>query len=244
MKNIIAIVNPEHIVKFGSGFGIPTDFWVANKKAFPAGTPPTLLYEDKAQLREITISDKPQLRVDAEYYQSTMLFKLVRRTVLRLKDELLSIWEGADPEKLLYNSGKFPHCWEMTNEQRQILNLLNTRLFEVEKSIHNRLEKLHKDYPGRCLSCKIHFILNEKDKEWTDEDDNILASLNHHHWEKYDPSVNWNDCQHLIKDENDEPAHLCWLYHELYDHTGLAWEDLLRVGQIRVTIKVNFDYNF
>lgn len=44
--------------------------------------------------------------------------------------------------------------------------------------------------------------------------------------------------------EGTEPEHLCWLYHELYDHTGLTWEDLLRVGKIWVTIKVNFDYNF
>ena len=244
MKNIISIVNPAHIIKFGAGFGIPTDFWLANKKAFPAGTQPTLLYQDGKQLREITISDNPQLRADAQYHQSTMLFKLVSRSVLRLKDELLKIWEGAVPEKVLLGNDKFPHCWEMTSEQREILNLLNSRLLKVEKSTHKRFAKFCNEYPGHCLSCKIYLILNENDQEWTGADDNIMAVLNHHNHEEYDPSANWNDCTHLIKDEKGKPEHHCWLYHELYDHTGLTWEDLLRVGKIRVSIKVNFDYNF
>ena len=244
MKSIIAIVNPKLLFNCGPGFGIPTDFWIANKGAFPERTPPTLLYQDENELREITISDHPRLREGSEYYETSMLFKLVRRTVLRLKDELLRIWEGADHEKRLYDSDKFPYCWELPNEKRQILRRLNTRLFQVEKSIHERFEQLSKENPGHCLSCRIYFILDENDPEWADEDDNIMAELCRHQRDDYDPSANWNDCTHLIKDENGEPEHLCRLYHELYDHTGLAWEDLPRVGKIWVTMKVNFDYEF
>jgi hypothetical protein len=244
MTNIIAIVSPEHLHRWGSGFGIPTDFWVANKEAFPEGTPPTLLYQDHGDLTAITISDNPRLVAGSEYHETAMLFKLVRRTVLRLKGDLLRIWEGEDHEKILIGNDKLLFCRQMTGEQRLILNRLNARLLGVEKSLHERVAQLSKEYPGQCLACRIHFILNENDPEWADEDDNIMAILNHHHRDEYDPSANWNDCPHLIKNENGEPAHLCWLYHELYDHTGLAWEDLLRVGQIRVTIKVNFDHDF
>ena len=244
MTKIIAVMNPGHLFNCGPGFGIPTDFWVANQEAFPAGTPPTLLYRDGAQLREITISDDPQLDEHSEYYQTSMLFKLVRRTVLRLKDELLRIWEGADYEKILYDSDKFPYCWELTSDQRQMLKRLNARLFEVEKFIYERFAQLGQEHPGHCLSCKIYFILDENDPEWADQDDNIMAERCHQHQAEYEPSANWNDCTHLIKDENGDPEHLCWLYHELYDHTGLAWEDLPRVGKISVTIKVNYDHDF
>ena len=34
------------------------------------------------------------------------------------------------------------------------------------------------------------------------------------------------------------------LTHELYDHLGLAWEDLLRVGKIRVTVNASYDYMY
>jgi hypothetical protein len=47
-----------------------------------------------------------------------------------------------------------------------------------------------------------------------------------------------------LLERGGKPLHLFWLFHELYDHLGLAWEDLLRVGEIRVTVNASYDYQY
>ncbi len=39
-----------------------------------------------------------------------------------------------------------------------------------------------------------------------------------------------------------QAEHHCWLYHNLYDHSGLSWEDLLRIGPIEVDLKVTYQH--
>ena len=245
MNNIIAVKNPKYLTHYchSSIIGIPTEFWVAKKEAFPEGTEPTLLYKDGGKLMEITISDNPGLKKGSAYDENSMLFKLLRRTVIRLKDEFLQVWNGADAEGVLFNLNKFPCYWEMTDEQQEKLHALNKRLMDVEKSIHERYGQIHKDHPEGELSCEIDFLLKEDDPEWSDEDDNIMASMDHS-FDEYDPNASWNDASHLIRDKDGKPLHLCWLFHELYDHLGLVWEDLLRVGQIRVTVQLNYYYHY
>ena len=245
MKNIIAIAKTEFLCRYDkfSRIGIPTEFWVAKKEAFPEENEPTLLYKNGNMLMEITISDNPGLKKGSTYDENSMLFKLVRRTVIRMKDELLQVWHGADAEDVLFNSDKFPSYWEMTEEQQEKLQSLNKRLFDVEKSIHERYEQIHKVHPAGELSCEIEFLLKEDDPEWSNEDDNVVASMDHS-MDEYNPNASWNDAPHLIKDKDGKPLHLCWLFHELYDHLGLAWEDLLRVGIIRVTVNSSYDYQY
>jgi len=246
MTDIIAVKNPKHLMQYDRRdcLGIPTDFWVAKKEAFANGTPPVMLYRHYGTLYEVTISDNPELKTGCKYDETSMLFKLVRRTILRLQDELMQIWNGADDDKVFCGINKFPSYWEMTIEQRQVLNTLNYRLLNIEKSIYEKYEQIKKKHTGEDLTCEIDFVLSENDPEWTDEDDNIMASLVHHQNDEYDQSANWNDCPHLIKDENGKPEHLCWLFHELYDHSGLVWEDLLRIGTIRAEMKLTFDYEY
>jgi hypothetical protein len=246
MTDIIAVKNPKYLMQYDrrSSIGIPTDFWVAKKGAFAKGTLPVMLYSHYGNLYEVTISDNPELMSGWKNYETSMLFKLVRRTIIRLQDELIQIWNGADDKKVFCGINKFPPYWEMTKEQRQVLNALNQRLFDIEKSIYEKYEQIQSKYPDEDLTCEINFVLSENDPEWDDEDDNILTTLEHHQNEEYNPSGNWNDCPHLIKDEKGKPEHLCWLFHELYDHSGLAWDDLLRIGTIRAEMKLTFDYEY
>jgi len=245
MNNVIAVKNPKYLTHYchSSIIGIPTEFWVAKKEAFPEGTEPTLLYKDGNKLLEMTISDNPGLKKGGADDENSMLFKLVRRTVLRLKDELLQVWNGTDADNVLFNLNKFPTYWQMTDEQQEKLQSLNKRLMDVEKSIHERYEQIHKDHPEGELSCEIEFLLKEDDPEWSDEDDNVMARMDHS-MDDYNPNASWNDAPHLIRDKDGKPLHLCWLFHELYDHLGLAWEDLLRVGKIRVTVNASYDYMY
>ena len=39
-----------------------------------------------------------------------------------------------------------------------------------------------------------------------------------------------------------QAEHHCWLYYNLYDHSGLSWEDLLRIGHIGVDLKVTYQH--
>jgi hypothetical protein len=34
----------------------------------------------------------------------------------------------------------------------------------------------------------------------------------------------------------------CWLYHCLYYHTGLRWDDLLRIGHIWINMQVRYQH--
>jgi hypothetical protein len=34
----------------------------------------------------------------------------------------------------------------------------------------------------------------------------------------------------------------CWLFHSLYDHSDLNWEDILNIGEIYSDIKVIYQY--
>lgn len=55
---------------------------------------------------------------------------------------------------------------------------------------------------------------------------------------------NWNDHPHLTHGDGGIRECHCRLFHQLYDHTGLLWEDVLRIGKIWVQFRVNFDVDF
>ena len=79
-------------------------------------------------------------------------------------------------------------------------------------------------------------MLGEDDSEYDEEDDNILIEqdelLSHiarPGQDQCDPDHNW-----ASPGEDFPGEHHCWLYHDLYDHTGLDWRDLLRIDMIWV----------
>ena len=45
----------------------------------------------------------------------------------------------------------------------------------------------------------------------------------------------------------DKKAHVvckdynCWIFHSLYDHTQLQWEEILRIGSIDVDVKLSLN---
>lgn len=136
-KDIIVIANPKHLVRFDQGYGIPTTFWIAHKEAFADGTPPTLLYEDSIKhLVAVEICDHPQ---PSSGSNNEMLFKLFHRSVLKLKDELIKIWGGADINRYSFRE-KFLAVENMTHEKRNKLRHLNSRLVEVQNRLRKQFE--------------------------------------------------------------------------------------------------------
>lgn len=51
--------------------------------------------------------------------------------------------------------------------------------------------------------------------------------------------VNHNTLQHYFPQE-----HLCWLFHCLYDHTGLSWKEIASITNLLVNIRTLHQYDF
>lgn len=143
--------------------------------------------------------------------------------------------------------------YELTSLQKKLLSNLNCKLttleFDIKKEVrdlmHNAEKKISdpndwlEDYE---IECTIAFILKEDDPEFNVDSDNILAKLKEFFCKKYienNPLAdgkNYNEFQnwnHPMKNE-----HHCWLYHSLYDHAHLNWNDMLRIGSIWIDIKI------
>jgi len=238
-NTLITAANPQYITEYRPCFGIPTDFWLASKEAFPVGTPPTLIYKDKPRgLIAVEICENPIHPSNDD----DMMFKLVRRTILKLKDELLNIWEGSelDYHKIYQH---FMDIEDLTTEQRERLRTLNARLAIFEKQLRRQYEWAKATYPGHCHWANIHFQLEESDPDYSDNDDSFIITLKDNGLSPEFDDVNWNDNPRILN-ENGEREHHCNLYHELQDHSGMLWEDLLRIGKIWVQFRVNFDLDF
>jgi hypothetical protein len=144
----------------------------------------------------------------------------------------------------------------MTREQRLILIHLNNRLFEIEKQLRKEaLEIINKmdlrvqdeadwinDYE---IECSVEFYPKEDDPAYSEDDDDLLAEFSEGLSLLKPPNQsllageeNWND-QHIPDiDHPDQDEHHCWFYHQLYDHTKIEWEDILRIGDIWININL------
>ncbi len=88
---------------------------------------------------------------------------------------------------------------------------------------------------------EVQFCLKE-------DSDNIIAELTEylkgistqdhdHRWDETNHNEFQGWASHEMRDE-----HHCWLYHCLYDHAHLSWEDILRIGDIWFDIKATYQY--
>ena len=235
---IIAVSDPKYLIKNRPSYGIPTEFWIAQKGAFPTGTPPTLIYKDPYKgLIAICICNG----VNSHDIADDMLFKLVRRTILRLKDELLSIWEGSN---INYSSfkNKFISLKDMTVEQHERLSLLNCKLSSFQERLNKQFDWATANYPDHCNWANINYILSENDPDFSIDDDNILFTQKENSPNDVE-EYNSNNSP-LYTFENSAKQRHCWLYYDLWANSGLTWEDILRIEKIWVQFRINFDIDF
>ncbi len=150
---------------------------------------------------------------------------------------------------------------EMTREQRLFLVNLNNRLSEIEKQLkketleiitmmNKRLEDEADWINDYEIECTVEFYLNEDDPAYSDEEDNILAEftegislLRYADHSLLASSENWNDMSLPDLDNPDQNEHHDWFYHQLYDHTKITWEDMLRIGDIWVDINITLQHH-
>lgn len=99
------------------------------------------------------------------------------------------------------------------------------------------------------IELKVECWLREDDPAYREDDDNILATLKEDLKPLQDPDddfglddgINHSIAQFIDGHPMQGEFH-CWLYHRLYDHTDLEWEDLLRIGHIWVEIEVWYQH--
>ena len=149
----------------------------------------------------------------------------------------------------------------MTQEQRLSLVNLNSRLSEIEKQLkketldiitmmNKRLEDEADWINDYEIECTVEFYLNENDPAYSDDEDNILAEftegislLRYADHSLLASDENWNDLSLPDLDNPEQREHHGWFYHQLYDHTKITWEDMLRIGDIWVDINITLQHH-
>jgi hypothetical protein len=147
---------------------------------------------------------------------------------------------------------------DLSEEQRQFLVMLNSKLTDIEKGIkregqalidqlEKRVNDTHDWMEDYEIKCYITFYLKEDDPNYDEDNDNILVELScnvvptkleKEEWGIADGNDH-NTLHGLVKCSMVDEYH-CYLYHSLYDHTDLGWINMLRIGLIWVDIKVRY----
>jgi hypothetical protein len=144
----------------------------------------------------------------------------------------------------------------LSPDQRQYLQQINDRLIVIERHAKREALTLIAQLEARIqdpqdwlcdyeIELEVSFYPREDDPAYQDDEDNILATT----WDSLKgigtgehpiaSRYNWNEFQCMDGDPQQQEHH-CWLYHHLYDHSGLRWEDLLRIGHIWVDLQVTY----
>ena len=155
------------------------------------------------------------------------------------------------------------HPNDMSREERLFLVNLNHRLAEIEKQLKKEAMSLIALMNERVadeadwindyeIEGTITFWLDENDPKYIVDKDNILATVETSvslmriapEYLKDRESNNWNEWHIHDIDKPDKEEHHCHLYHQLSEHSGLRWEDLLRIGSIWVDINLRLQHIF
>ena len=123
--------------------------------------------------------------------------------------------------------------YDLVREARMIGEVLRRRVLDNEDWLS--------DYE---VELRIDYSLRESDPAYREDCDNILATYRDRL--KFPQRQNhclladgrdWNEFQNRAYHPLWHQQH-CWLFHCLYDHELLSWEDIARIGMIWTDLKV------
>lgn len=132
--------------------------------------------------------------------------------------------------------------------------LINDQLAIVEKKAKKHLQRISR----KCVSlirqgiiedyeigCAMLFCLAENDPDYLEDDDNFIAVLNFDGKHEHNSDFGLDDGRNhnIFQQENEHPMksdHHGYLFHCLYDHTNLSWEEILRINQVWLEIIVRY----
>ena len=148
----------------------------------------------------------------------------------------------------------------LSPDQRQYLQQLNARCMTIERQVTQEALALFAQLDARVqdpedwlsdyeIELEVRFWLREDDPAYQEGYDNILATrredlklqrgLPEHFG--IDDGINHNVFQGMDGHPMQGEFH-CWLYHCLYDHTDLWFNDMLSIGHIWVELQVLYQH--
>ena len=133
---------------------------------------------------------------------------------------------------------------DLTSEEIDQFRTLNRFLKAYEHKIVHEVESLYSyatkkteessewidSYEG--IEIKVYFFLKENDEAWDEYDDNIVVTLTDYILGAPSTLLGAGEDHTLVNVAPDFGETHCWLFHALYDHTELGWDDMLRIGSI------------
>lgn len=143
---------------------------------------------------------------------------------------------------------------ENSTQNLEEYRLINDKLAIVEKKVKKDLEKISR----KCLllirrgiiedyeiEVVMFFCLAEDDPDYLEDDDNFIAVLNFDGKHELSSDFGLDDGQNhnIFQQENEHPMkgdHHGYLFHCLYDHTHLNWEEILRINEVWLEIMVRY----
>ena len=148
----------------------------------------------------------------------------------------------------------------LSKTQKVRLLKLNLRLQNLQEKIIKEAVKLDIELSKRVadetdilddyeIDLKIHFILRKDDENYKEDDDNFVTEIKEYlkgiskksdcyPWSLEDNHNEYRGWEnHPMKNE-----YHCWLFHCLYDHNHLSWEDMLKIGEFWSDLKVYYQY--
>ncbi|WP_459861959.1 hypothetical protein [Campylobacter concisus] len=128
---------------------------------------------------------------------------------------------------------------KFTNEQRQKLNSINERLYDLERRVVPRAKQ-------------INISVKDKKEAWDHEcslllyfysKDELLMRYGQfmNHIDDYFYTENQNEFRNWPTHEMSGEWH-CWFYHCLYDHTDLSWDEILTIDRMDGKLRSWYDY--
>ena len=146
----------------------------------------------------------------------------------------------------------------LSPDQRHYVQQLNERLAAIEHHVQREATALNSQLQTRVqdpvdwlsdyeIELEVTVWLREDDPAYQEDDDNILAALRESLKPVFAPRVllrdgtNYNAFQQMDGHPMQKEVH-CYLYHRLYGHTDLWFDDMLRIGRIWVDIQVWYQH--
>ena len=128
---------------------------------------------------------------------------------------------------------------KFTKEQRRKLNIINERLYDLERHVVPRAKQINmsvKDVKEACDHfCELLLSFYSKDK--------LLMRYGQfmNHIDDYFYTENQNEFRNWPTHEMSGEWH-CWFYHCLYDHTDLSWDEILTIDRMEGKLHSWYDY--
>ena len=165
--------------------------------------------------------------------------------------------DGLKQVRELYGD-KFVSYRDFTDEQLAQFKNINAKLTAYEKVMRQEVEELyayaHKRREDKDdivndfeIEVSLYFFLDEKSPAYEEEgSDNIMTVI---FTTKYD--IEWKFGFGDDNDHNTLPARqgtpmehdkFCALFHALYDHTELHYQELLMIGKFELDVQLHLEY--